>query len=650
MSEEQQKHLGFERTVPGLTGEVTILTPEAEQLEKARARVEAAAERLGMIERVSGPDALDEVVAGLVEEANESSQITQEEKLGVVGVGVSEVQTHPDDSLNTARELDGTSVEDLKAALQDLNEVEGVDAVEVVVGAIEAAAVDQTMDVQDELKQEPSGERKDVPELPYETVSELMDAKDPDDRTRHALKLLEDEIGGKVRLDVASIRAIFEKAPLANFQSLISNGSAEVIHLTQRIAEIPSRHLSTSEVINQQLHAQNLKLIERQVGGDALTWRTKERAGEDIPPAAKEYIAQGQIASLYLHNVEQFYTSGFKADSSPESIDHHLEVYRKGSERAIEYALDIADDNKTETNPVRAKMARAFMYGDINLYGFNTETKSDGKSHTFINNRGLEGVRRYVASIDRLGSDGAEALHESFGIINFGRYEPKLMASMADMLEHPPVGRELSVILIGQSGDHNGAFVYMMRGQKLENTVVYEVETAEQTAATSRSLDTLGGKYTHLTIAGHGAIDGLHLSQSLVLGGNLYNMAHNPVNDIIERLEPNESGDSEVLLYSCSQGKRYGGRKSTAEVLSDVHRSRVRVQAAPDVMHAVPTGEAGEHKMYNEPLVELTERLAKSSPYVRKLLARIALQYQGKVIVENGRRKRTRNGNVRIGA
>jgi hypothetical protein len=48
MSEEQQKHLGIENTMPGLTGEVSILTPEAKQLEKARVRLGIAADRLSM--------------------------------------------------------------------------------------------------------------------------------------------------------------------------------------------------------------------------------------------------------------------------------------------------------------------------------------------------------------------------------------------------------------------------------------------------------------------------------------------------------------------------------------------------------------------------------------------------------------------------
>ena len=653
MSEEQQKHLGFESTMSGLTGEVSILTPEAEQLEKARARLEAAADKLNMIESVSGLEALDEVVAGLVEDANESPDITHGEKLGVVGVGVSEIRTYPKDSLSTARELDDTSVEDLSIVLKDLNEVAGSDAVEAVVGAIEAAAEgDQPPDAQDQMQREPSGERKDTPVLPYETVIELMRAEAPDDRTRNALKLLEDEIGGKAQLDVASVRTIFEMAPLANFQSLISNGSPEVIHLTQRIAEIPSRHISTNEVINQQLHANNLKLIEHQIGNDATTWRTKERAGEDIPRAAKEYIAQGQIASLYLRNAEQFYSSAMTGDGAPKTVDHHLEIYNRATKRAIEYALDIVDGSELEANPARGKMAKAFMQGDINQYGFEVHTNSDGTGIRCLNLKGSEAVRRYVANIDRLGAGGAEAIHEHFGIINFGRYEPKLMASMADMVDHPPVGRDLSVIVMGQSGDHNGFVGGTMKGQSLENTVVYEVETAEQLAAAARSLDKLGGKYKQLTVVGHGGEAGLDLSQSLMLGGDLYELSHNPINDIIERLEPNESGDKEVLLFSCSQGKRNGRKKSTAEQLSRVHRDRIRVEAAPRLMRSEPTAEVGVRKMYYR---SIADAIAPSTPFARKLIEKIALQYQNKfryqkVVIERGQRKKTRDGNVRIGA
>jgi len=639
--------LGFESEMPGATGVgVEVVTLRQEQLATLQERATRHFDQAGTIHaelsEVGGEPS--EVIDAYVIAANKEAETNPAEKTfedAVIADEVGVVELLEGESpTELALTLGQQPGEQLEEALRETELVGGEDEVDRVIEAIKIANYGN------------SDRESRIEDMTGDAVEDLMNIEDENMRTRKGLNLLADELAGTRKMSVAAIRVLFEKIPFTNLEELIGDGSAEVAHLAERIAQIPSRALGTKSPIFTELHARNLRLIEQQVGSGALQWREKLRAGEELVPAANLYVERGQIGSMLLHDAKQVLDRGLEQDTSAKSHRDNYEMYAKSASDAFKYALDyeqVGDDDVS----IRRAMGSAMLDGDILQYGYTKTKLDDETSEWFIDEEGVSALSHYVENIEQLGIASAQRLHERFGIVNFGRYEPRLLESMNDMLEHPPVGRDISVIVLGRTGDHNAAFTWMMINQPLEHTVVFEVETADDVAEVARSLDRLGGTYRQLTLGGHGGESGLSLSQSFRVGcldSDLETMARNPVNNIIERLTPNDDGNRDVVLYSCSQGRRYKGDKSTAERLSEIQLDRMRVHAAPDVMYGYSTNATGEKVFYNAPLDGLAKKIIKKHPRSKTIVDRLLRRYEGKIIIEGGRRTKLKDGIVRIGA
>jgi len=639
--------LGFESEMPGATGaSVEVVTPRQEQLRELQERATQHFETAGNIgialSEVEGrlEDIVNEFVTAANEEAvRKPSEETFEEAVIADEVGMSEIIESGQDSIGIAMVLIQQPEGPLEQAFKEAESIVDDVNIDKVTEAIKRVG-------------ESEHQSSAVKELTHEDVQVLMDTEDEHARMANGLSLLADELAGRSTMTMGAIRILFDRMPFIDLESLITSGSSEVAHLAERIAQVPSRKFDSGNPCYTELHAKNLRLIEHQMGAGAITWREKLRKGEELVPAANLYVERGQIGSMLLYDAGETLERGLRQDTSDKSKIDNNKMYAQSVGAVLEYTLDYAGSGSQDFD-VRASMSGSMLQGDLLQYGL-TKTKLDnGEDGWFINEKGIGALRRYVENIEQLGIENAQRIHERFGIVNFGRYEPQLLVSMNEMLEHPHIGRDLSVIVLGKTGDHNAAFMEMMKNRPLKNTVVFEVETTDDVAEVARALDRLGGIYQRLTLAGHGGEDGLFLSQSLSVGGydsNLRTMADNPINNIIERLAPNQDGNRDLVLYSCSQGKRYRGKNSTAETISEIQLDRVKIEAAYDVMTPGSTGKIDETVFYNRPLHSLATRIAEKYPKSEDRINKLFRQFQGKVVIEGGKRMKTKNGIVRIGA
>jgi hypothetical protein len=137
---EVSKQVDTFRNEHGLTGEVSL---------EVTRRVDHAKDMLGEIVNASPGEPVDVVIAEFIDHTI-ASDSAPEDVRSAVAVGVEEIYEYPSESPRTADELGEAPLTELGAAMRDLGEVKGDEAVEMVVKAIESAQ-DSASSAQTEL-------------------------------------------------------------------------------------------------------------------------------------------------------------------------------------------------------------------------------------------------------------------------------------------------------------------------------------------------------------------------------------------------------------------------------------------------------------------------------------------------------------------
>lgn len=133
--------LGFTQEMPGITGQVEVVSPAQEQLDELKERATAHAETAGNVAAMLDtlPGGLDAHISEFVEDANQEAVRTGELDEAVVAdeVAIGEIlhseESHPEIAATLSRQPD----EPLQEALMEMTVVEGKDATKRVAEAID---------------------------------------------------------------------------------------------------------------------------------------------------------------------------------------------------------------------------------------------------------------------------------------------------------------------------------------------------------------------------------------------------------------------------------------------------------------------------------------------------------------------------------
>lgn len=86
-------------------------------------------------------------------------------------------------------------------------------------------------------------------------------------------------------------------------------------------------------------------------------------------------------------------------------------------------------------------------------YGYDI---TEGKR--VLNKIGSEVIRLFASSVSDIGADNAMQLYDNLGVVNFQRYDSDVLAEAVNYLQNSETSTPHSLMVSGQTGDHNGAF------------------------------------------------------------------------------------------------------------------------------------------------------------------------------------------------
>ncbi len=290
--------------------------------------------------------------------------------------------------------------------------------------------------------------------------------------------------------------------------------------------------------------------------------------------------------------------------------------------------------------PEAQRLGTSFMAGDVRKYGFDRQHDPEiGKVSTALNRLGYKTCINYMENVVSLGADEIVALNRDLGTVNFGSYTLGTLQSMRDIITNPGDHPEISIIVRGNDGDPNGAINDLVSGHNLRDTLIFEINTQQGLEKIEATVASLGVKIKKVTLAGHGGASGLHVSSRLTIARDKDKLAENsPLLAIMNRITPDQSGAKNVFLASCSQGRRYDGKGSTAEALASVADADLVVEAASRVAYIGDSGEHGAKVVRTNAYYETARSLKrlKALPGVKSLVAYLDSS------------DRQRNGTVRV--
>lgn len=188
---------------------------------------------------------------------------------------------------------------------------------------------------------------------------------------------------------------------------------------------------------------------------------------------------------------------------------------------------------------------------------------------------------KYIRAIEHLGRDNVLKLHDKLGIAIFSRWSLQTLDSLVDLVNGKDEEKSWSVILIGKSGDHNGAFRNFRRTES-SDIIPIEVGSAKDVQDRVATLRDMGiDAINRLTIAGHGGIKGLLLASGYDLPRNTDELRRSPIVMLINMIKAGDDGLRNINLMSCSGARRFGGEASLAECISSLDES-LAVHAPPE--------------------------------------------------------------------
>ena len=168
-----------------------------------------------------------------------------------------------------------------------------------------------------------------------------------------------------------------------------------------------------------------------------------------------------------------------------------------------------------------------------------------------------------------------------------------------------------------------------LTGHYLSNTLAFEVGTAKDLERVERMVTKLGLPIGKVTLAGHGGDLGIYLSSHLRIERNERALRkQKSLISLIDRIVPDGSGEKNVLLISCSQGREYYQGRSMAQILAHVTDGNVVVEAAPRVSYTYDTEVHGEKRVMTNRYFEISDtlNLFRAIPGVKRLVDNLRRQ------------------------
>lgn len=399
-------------------------------------------------------------------------------------------------------------------------------------------------------------------------------------------------------------------------------------YLSLLMAEQP---IDTSDKNNMVAHAKALRIVIEQAGSTPRDWvkLLELGRGDQVPDIARHYLEKPGFQKIVLGELFQRRPELYKSlDMGSSTIDR-----RREAQEELKETLEVMLRTLMGNDPTTARLASQFLKGDIGTYGYDHEKAIRTPAGDFpsaMNRRGFVGFEKYLDNVEALGVDGVKLLHEQLGTINFGDINPNTLMAMQDILLHPEKHPRISVIVRGQDSDHNGFVSNTLSTTDMKDTLIFEVNEEGDMAHVNQTLNRLNVAVERVTLMGHGNEHGLGLSSRYGIGRELEQLSRDEhLLALLQRITLDENGKQSVVLWSCSQGKRYDKAGSLAQNIVKALGGPIAVDAAPGLLSAFANTSTtdGELTMWGRPKEErmnkLKRRLIRNIPAVRRYIDRL---------------------------
>ncbi|MFZ1812194.1 MAG: hypothetical protein WAU02_01545 [Candidatus Saccharimonadales bacterium] len=577
MTPEHQRELGFEQPMPGVTGEVTRLTPSNEQLEKLQAAaqkgVKTARNDLAAIEVFVGdPQHVDATVADFVRDEG-----------GMAGalVGFEGDIDHPG-SRQTEEALYALPPETVHEAAA--TELLAGEPEEVVVGVLQRL---------DDAGKGTNG-------LAEQSQSDISEGK-----TSQGVHLAE------------SLRRQREKIGYAR-----SSHDAEVPRYDTREAEafLAGPDCSAKEAIvlieelfnssrhQNQMNAEDYKYINKKDVMDATVAHDASNILYKLSPNLIRSILQlprreRGVYDHMAHLVSEAY-KGNKGDVAYKKMKARLEGFASLTEKrqAMLDAGQEADREVTlldtytdfhENTPTaeRQQWAHEYLVGQLGyaevraaecavamrgriIVNPENPTSIDPQKH-------LSELEKITQAVQEVGSNNIATLREICGIVNSGEMSADQLHRMVRFAEGDPslaeelAQKEVCVIIRDETSDWNGAFRGLNEEYETTSgaTLIFGVpslrDQGEHLRSIQQRLKVLGIRPSVLILAGHGRPGVLHMGDGYIVpqqlqrpqpaAMNVTTLEQAGIDKIIADMKPDRDGNCSIIYEACSQGANIGG-------------------------------------------------------------------------------------------
>lgn len=279
----------------------------------------------------------------------------------------------------------------------------------------------------------------------------------------------------------------------------------------------------------------------------------------------------------------------------------------------IERSLGISKNTQSRTDDeTKLTLARTF-WSEMQPYGYDI---TEGKR--VLNKIGSEVIRLFASSVSDIGADNAMQLYDNLGVVNFQRYDSDVLAEAVNYLQNSETSTPHSLMVSGQTGDHNGAF-NNLRSVSVPGVLPVEINEARDI---DRIADTLkGSTFDRISICGHGDKTGLYLSDEVTLPPDTSELKKHPIGSMIDLVSAGDNGVREVNLVSCSAGKRFlGNRASLVKAMSEAFEDTI-VAGSPHDVEPIPVdGRTGTFRLEASILGNMLDRVPIAIPGTNRLL------------------------------
>lgn len=491
------------------------------------------------------------------------------------------------------------------------------------------------------------------PALGPNYVQKILDVSGEDQAIKlHQIESFStDDRTGKEVLSYEAVTVLLNNIPTETLEDVIQKGVSE--QLAHLAAAQSKCEMDNADNANLDAHYRAIRLIQAETGLKPMEWVKRVRSSDldGLPQGAINYASRPEIFRIAAYEICN--RNKDKLGASLGSGDLSIEKRREAQAEYMDFAKD-ALETLMGSDQEATKTLQMFMHGDFTTFGFDTSTDSKGRPTRALNGRGFSVINQYIENASILGSDFLVNMRQSLGLINFGSYTTDSLLAMKDIIDNPGDHPEVSVHIRGRDADRNGAMTGITRRLDFKNILAFEFGTSEGFKQIDLMLQRLGVGITSITFAGHGGESGLRLSSHFYLARDRKKLAElQTLHRLVEKITPDKNGQKNIILASCSQGRRYDRKGSMAEILSNVFQGDIQVEAPPRVARIQGGGETLRFtsNRYHETARKLEKY--KKIPGVKKAIDHLMANERWRVgTVRVSKQGTTRNdsGIVSIGA